>query len=452
MVPAIGDNENSKPVTSGHDANNRKINSAPRAEAVTRAGIRCARISIDFFVLATVSLAGGIAAAPWVVGALAGYFYQLSVLALVHTFALGWITAVIIGVMYRYVPALTHGTLPYPRLLMPQFVLYVVGVSGMVSHFALGSWSGVWSAAIVVIASIVLFAANIVPLLRPQVGRGVAESGMFIALCFLIIAAALGFLLAFDKSRGFLGGSLISNLASHAHLAALGWVTLTICAVSYRMVPALILPGITLPNSASWQLCGLAFGVVGLAVSLLIRAPGIALWGMAIAAALIAYVITIVRLVWTHRRPIDWSIRHAIAGIGWLIVAVVMGIVLALTGAENEFGARLAAAYGVLGIFGWMGNFIIGISYYLFPGSVIRVRAVRGWHAMTHAALSVPTPRAFIFVAFNAGLAILVAGLLDANVTICIVATTIIAAGVLSYSAATTWTLSFAYCSRKTVT
>jgi len=442
-------------VTSGHDANNRKINSAPRAEAVTRAGIRCARISIDFFVLATVSLAGGIAAAPWVVGALAGYFYQLSVLALVHTFALGWITAVIIGVMYRYVPALTHGTLPYPRLLMPQlvlYVIYVIGVSGMVSHFALGSWSGVWSAAIVVIASIVLFAANIVPLLRPQVGRGVAESGMFIALCFLIIAAALGFLLAFDKSRGFLGGSLISNLASHAHLAALGWVTLTICAVSYRMVPALILPGITLPNSASWQLCGLAFGVVGLAVSLLIRAPGIALWGMAIAAALIAYVITIVRLVWTHRRPIDWSIRHAIAGIGWLIVAVVMGIVLALTGAENEFGARLAAAYGVLGIFGWMGNFIIGISYYLFPGSVIRVRAVRGWHAMTHAALSVPTPRAFIFVAFNAGLAILVAGLLDANVTICIVATTIIAAGVLSYSAATTWTLSFAYCSRKTVT
>ena len=194
-------------------------------DARTRIEIRCARIPIDFFVVATLSFACGIAAAPWVVGAVAGYFYQSSVLAVVHTLALGWITAAIMGVIYSYVPALTRRTLPYPRLLMPQFVLYVIGASGMVSHFALGSWSGIWSAALVVIASVVLFAANIFPLLWPQVACGVVESGIFIALCFLLIAATLGFLLALDKSYGFLGGSVISNLASHAHLAAIGWVT-----------------------------------------------------------------------------------------------------------------------------------------------------------------------------------------------------------------------------------
>ena len=445
MVSATGDNGRAAPAASDQGGRERKLNSAAPANAPTRVEIRCARIPINFFVVATVSLAGGIGAAPWIVGALAGYFYQPPVLALVHTFALGWITAAIMGVMYRYVPALTHSTLPYPRLLMPQFVLYVIGISGMVAHFALGSWSGVWSGAIVVIASLALFAANIVPLLWPQVARGVAETGMFLALCFLLTAATLGFLIAFDKSYGFLGGSVISNLASHAHLAALGWVTLTICAVSYRMVPALILPKIALPKSAAWQLYGLAIGVLGLAVTLLARLPGIALWSVAIAVALVAYVITIARLVWTHRKPIDWSVRHAIAGIGWLVTATLLGIALAFTGAETELGARIAAAYGALGIFGWIGNFIIGLSYHLFPGFVIRVRGVRGWRAMTHAALSIPPPRALVFAAFNGGLALLVAGLLDANVTLCVIATAIIAVGGLTYSAVTMWTLSFAY-------
>jgi hypothetical protein len=414
-------------------------------ETASRVQLRCARISVDFFVISTISLACGSVAAPWVVGALAAYFYQMSVLALVHTFALGWITAAIMGVMYRLVPALTHEALPYPRLLMPQLILYFIGVSGMISHFALGSWSGVWSASIVVIASVALFAANILPLLWPRVTRGVAEGGMLLALCFLLGAAMLGFLLALDKSRGFMGGNVISNLASHAHLAALGWVTLAICAVSYRIVPAMIVPGIVLPKNAAWQLCGLAIGVVGLVVTLIARLPGIALWSIGIAVALIAHAITFARLVTTRRRPIDWSVRHAIAGIAWLIAAIVTGIVLALTGAESEFGARVAAAYGAIGIFGWTGNFIIGVSYHLFPGLVIRVRSLCGWRAMTHRLLSVRRPRAFVFAAFNAGLALLVVGLLSGNVSFCVIATALTGVGALAYSAATLWTLSFAY-------
>jgi hypothetical protein len=417
------------------------VNPAAPADAPTRMEIRCARIPIDFFVVATLSFACGIAAAPWVVAAVAGYFYQSSVLALVHTFALGWITAAIMGVMYRYVPALTHRTLPYPRLLLPQFALYVIGISGMVSHFALGSWSGIWSAALVVMVSVALFAANIFPLLWPQVGCSVAETGMFLALCFLLIAAMLGFLLAFDKSYGFLGNSVISNLASHAHLATIGWVTLTICSVSYRMVPAMALPGSALPKSAAWQLYGLAGGVIGLAVTLLARVPGLALWSVAIAMALIAYIITIARLVWTHRKPIDWSVRHAIAGIAWLMAAIGTGIALAFIGAETELGARIASSYGVAGILGWFGNFIIGVSYYLFPGFVMRVRGLRGWRAMSPIELSIPQPRSTVFVAFNAGLALVVAGLLVANIAVCVIATAIIGVAGLMYSAATMWTL-----------
>jgi hypothetical protein len=407
--------------------------------------IRRARIPIDFFVVATLFFVGAIGAAPWVVGAADDYFYQMPVLALVHALALGWITAAIMGVMYRYVPALTHGTLPYPRLLMPQLVLYVVGASGMVSHFALRSWSGVWSAALVVLLSVALFAANMFPLLWRQLGHGAAETGMFLALCFLLIAATLGFLLALDKSHGWLGGSVISNLASHAHLAAVGWVTLTICSVSYRVVPALALPRIVLPKSAAWQLYGLAAGVIGLATTLLARAPGAALWSAAIGIALVWYIVTIARLVWTHRKPIDWSLHHAIAGIAWLLTAIALGITLAVIGGESAVGARIASSYGAIGILGWAGNLVIGVSYYLLPGFVTRVRSIHQWRALTNTDLSMVRPRASVFAGFNCGLILLVAGFLTTEVTLCVIAATIIAAAGLLYSTITMWTLGFAY-------
>ena len=58
----------------------------------------------------------GTASAPWATVKLADYFYQLPVLAWVHTFTLGWITSAILGVMYRYVPAMTNRELRFPRM------------------------------------------------------------------------------------------------------------------------------------------------------------------------------------------------------------------------------------------------------------------------------------------------------------------------------------------------
>ena len=143
--------------------------------------LRVGRISIHFFVVAVVFFALGVVAMPFVVADIATFFYQMMPLALVHTFTLGWITAAMMGVMYRYVPALTRHPVPYPRLAYVQLWLYVIGVSGIVAHFAIGIWSAVWLAAIVVVASVLMFAAEMIPCLWPRLGR-VAETGMFLGV------------------------------------------------------------------------------------------------------------------------------------------------------------------------------------------------------------------------------------------------------------------------------
>jgi hypothetical protein len=408
-------------------------------------GLRVGRLPIHFFTVASIFFAGGVLAAPFLVGRIVDFFYQPPILALVHIFTLGWITASIMGVMYRYVPALTRRPISYPRMALWQLGVFIVGTIGIISHFANGIWAGTWFSAGILIVSIAMFAANMIPCLLAQLGRGVAETGMFLSTCFLLVAASIAFVLSLDKTFNFLGGDVLTNLASHVHFAAIGWVTITICAVSYRMLPAFLLPKIQLPKSAIWQLWALAIATIALGVTLLLRLPGAIFWSLAIAAALLSYMITMGRLVRSRRMPIDFTARHAITGIIWLVLAIACGLTLAVIGPQGREGSRIAAAYGALGLLGWVSNFIIGMSYQLFPGFVARARSSAGWSAVTIAELSIKRPRWLVLVSYNLGVAVLVLGFMLSSAGLARAGATGIAFGGVVYSATTLWTLSFAY-------
>ena len=79
-----------------------------RGSITSRDRVRIARLPMHFFTVAVAFFGLAIAAAPWVVGDLVEFFYQPVLLALTHAITLGWITSAIMGVMYRYVPALTN--------------------------------------------------------------------------------------------------------------------------------------------------------------------------------------------------------------------------------------------------------------------------------------------------------------------------------------------------------
>jgi len=409
--------------------------------------LRVGRISIHFFVVAVAFFALGVVTMPFVVADVVVFFYQMMPLALVHTFTLGWITAAMMGVMYRYVPALTRRPVPYPRIAYVQLGLYVIGVSGMVAHFAIGIWSAVWLAAIVVIASVLMFAAEMIPCLWSRLGCRIVETGMFLGVCFLVLAAAIGFILGLDKTYNFLGGSVLTNLAGHVDFAALGWVTLTICAVSYRMLPAFLLAEIERkpPAGANWQLYSLAAGILGLGVTLMFALPGAMFWSLAIAASLIAYVGIVVRRIWAGRLPRGWTSRHTVCGILWLVIGIALGLALAVFGAGGIAGNRIASAYVVAGLLGWVSNFIIAMSYQLFPGFVARARLIRGLPVVRAAELSTSKHRPVIFVAYNLGVAMIAGGLIAGSVALAIVGAASVGAAGIVYCATTLWTLSFAY-------
>jgi len=129
----------------------------------------------------------------------------------------------------------------------------------------------------------------------------------------------------------------------------------------------------------------------------------------------------------------------------WLVIAIAIGLALAVNGAGSVAGNRIASAYGVVGLLGWVSNFIIAMSYQLFPGFVSRARLIRGFPVVRAAELSTSTHRPFIFIAYNLGVAIIAGGLLAGATTLAIVGAISVAAAGILYCTTMLWTLSLAY-------
>jgi hypothetical protein len=397
-----------------------------------------------FFACAVAFFTTALLLLPWIAGELGRHFYQPAVLAVTHMLTLGWVSMTILGVLYRYVPGLTKARLPYPRLAVAQWAVFVGGTLGLVVHMYIGQWPGTAGVAAVVLLAAVLLCANLWPLLWREPERGVATVGLLLATAFFVVAAALGTLLAVDKTWPVLGGGALTNLGAHVHLAAAGWVGATIAALSFRFLPAFLLPAVDLTRPARVQVVVLAAAVVALAAALLARSAFVAPAAVAVAGALVAHVVLVARLVASRRMPVDWTARHAVAGVVWLAATIGAGLGVLALGAYTAAGARLAAAYGAAGILGWMSNLIIGVSYRLFPGFVVAARTAGRRAPLPLAVLGVPGWTAPpTFCAYNGGLVLLVGGLAVGSPGALFAGSVVLALAGLVYGLATARTLAF---------
>ena len=347
----------------------------------------------------TVSLNIGLLLALCASQDIQSFIYRPRVLAVMHSLTLGWISLAITGVLYRYVPTLTKQALRWPRVGRLQVGAFIAGVIGMITSSWIGQAYGTaWSVGVVFLGVMLLLALLFPLLLRaPQYDATVIGIGT--ALSSFLGVAALGLMHSIDKVHPLIGGTVWSNIAAHAHLAVLGWVGLTICAVSYRTIAAFALPEVLFPRPARLQVLSLSAVVPLLVVALLARSRLVMPLAAATAASLLWYVVIILRLLRTRRMPLDWSIRHVQAAMVHLCIAIVCGLALVFeVDVGSAVGTHLAVAYGALALLGWVSNFIIGVGSRLAPG----LSAVQ--EVATRAIFSVRI-QALMFWAFNLGVA-----------------------------------------------
>jgi hypothetical protein len=321
---------------------------------------------------AHLSLALAFLCAAWWPRSVAGFFYHSWLVGLVHLVTLGWITFSILGSIYIVAPLALRVELPARRADYLAYALALIGLVGMVGHFWIQQFEGMaWSAVTIAGAILYMTTRIAVSAQRARIHPGI-KLHLTLACVNLWIAASMGLLIAFDKFAHFLPGFVLANVFAHAHLAALGWAAMMVVGVGYRLLPMTLPSKIPAGNSIYLNAALLEIGALGLFVTLLLRSRLAIVFALTFVGGLAVF---LGQVVWMlgHRvsKPvgaprIDFGLFHAAAAGISLLTASAIGLSL-LTRPESPEMLRAAAAYGVLGLVGFLAQMVVAMETTLLP-------------------------------------------------------------------------------------
>jgi hypothetical protein len=305
---------------------------------------------------------------------LGGFFYHPKMLAVVHLVTLGWISSSILGYFHLVAPIALRTVVRAGWVDWLAWVLVVIGVSGLVAHFWIDEYSGmVWSAG-TLLAGLVLVAARAVRAVAAARVQPGVKLHVILAFVNLLAAGVLGVLLGLEKQLvHVLPGYLLHSVYAHAHLAALGWATLMVMGIGYRLFP-MVLPAAMPEARRTWASavlvqCGLVVLVVALPAS---SVAGIRVATVLVLAGLLSF---FAQVLWMKRHPKpapkdlprpDLGTWHALQGVTYLLLAAGLGTALAFTPA-GAWKIRAAMAYGVFALVGFLAQMVVGIAARILP-------------------------------------------------------------------------------------
>ena len=345
-------------------------------------------------------------------------FYHPRMVALVHLLTLAWLSGSILGSFYIVAPLALRLAMPAGRTDWIAFASFALGTTGMVSHFWINTYDGMaWSAGLVTAA--IAWVAW-----RAWSGlRGCAAPwpvGLHVALAFANVlgAAGLGILLGLDRTRGFLGVSPLALMFGHIHLAAVGWATMMVVGLAYRLIP-MMLPA-TMPTGASLAVSAVLIetGLGVLIVTLLYSPDWVPAGAVLITAGLAGFVVQIRRTL-AHRVPRppalprrDWSTWQTHVALLWLLIATALGLALSLA-SGGDHRLTLMWIYGVAGLVGFLAQIVVGMQGRLVPLYAWYRAAARRGRPPGIGANALPSARFArpIFLAWTVGVPLLACGL-----------------------------------------
>jgi hypothetical protein len=325
-----------------------------------------------YFATAHVALALAFAAVALDPRGVSGFFYHSRMIGIVHLVTLGWITASILGSLYIVGPIALRVRFAATWIDYTAFSLVVIGIVGMVAHFWLNEYGGMaWSAATVG-TGIVVAGVTIVRQLRGATLPRAIVAHIVLAFANVFGAATMGVLIGFDKVYHFLPGFVLATVFAHAHLAAIGWASMMVVGVAYRLLP-MVLPAEMPKGPRLWiSAIALEIGVSGLFVTLLLRSEFAWIFALLVIAGFGAFLSTVVWML-RHPRPRPSAVRtpdpavwHAACALASLVLASGLGFWLAIT-EPSAATLRVATAYGVLGLVGFLAQMVVAMEGRLLP-------------------------------------------------------------------------------------
>jgi len=359
----------------------------------------------------------GAAGLVWLAPELAtGSFLDPRALGLTHLFTLGWITTVIMGVLYQIFPAMLGVAAKSVRVARFSFAAQVAGTATLATGLLLGSRLAQSAGWTLLFCALYGVAWNFLPQNRKagrnrQLGIYISYAHMGLGFAMLIGGARIG------DALGWWTTPRLPLLAAHFHFGAVGFASMTVAGVGSRMLP-MFLGTIDAPG---WPIRALprilATGTVLFAIG---EIGGFRWLGFAGAAAMIAGALIFLWLAarWYRGRArpaLDPATALTLAALGWLGVALLMGCIVL---ARGPLAGGIVIAYVALLLLGWLTAFILGVSYRVLPTLTWHHRfAARAGRPGTPTLPQMVVPAlGWVTVALHTtGLGLLIIGLVTAN-------------------------------------
>jgi len=328
--------------------------------------------------------------------AVIGFFYHPRLLAVVHLVTLGWITATTLGATYIVGPLALRQPARANWLDTTACVFFIIGALGVEAHFWLAAadnpphyWGVVSSGAMLVPAFAVVATRTWAALRR---GGAPLPVRLHVGAAYanLLLAAALGGIVGINRMTPFLPGSQLQNVYAHAHLAAVGWATLMVAGVGYRLL-AMLFPAAPPGDRPVWaSFVLLEGGVLALTACLMFRRSWAPYAALVVAAGVLVFLGIVLRMRFHPRPPPaklrrpDFGVLHVGQALLYLVAAMAAGLHVAF--AE---GVELTSiwCYGVCGLLGFLAQMIVGVEMRLLP----MFAWTEGWAAGGHRELP-PSP------------------------------------------------------------
>ncbi|HEX5385607.1 MAG TPA: hypothetical protein VFW66_02785 [Gemmatimonadales bacterium] len=343
------------------------MTSAAKSPGVLTPAPASIRLAGQHFAAATLYLLAGAAGVVWIAPALAaGAYLNPRVAGVTHLFTLGWLTTAIFGALYQFLPVALG--VPVRSVVVAQagFWTFVPGVALFAVGIATGGMTLRHAGITLVGTGVVLAGANFAASLARARTRDVTWAAVALALTFLASTLGLGILLLHNLHTGFIAATRLRVLATHLHVAIVGWVLIMIVGISHRLLPMFLLAH---GADTRWTRRALALLAAGVAVlgAGLVTGRRIPVWtgALLLEGGLACFLRQAGAFYHARmRRDIDVGLRFAAVALAFLAVSAVLGPA-ALAGAGPL--ARVATAYVAVGLLGGVVLYVAGMFYKIVP-------------------------------------------------------------------------------------
>lgn len=303
-------------------------------------------IPARYMVLSIMSLMAWIVLTPWMLPDLIAAPLSYPVIAWTHLLTLGCIGSMIIGASVQLVPVALQNPFPATHLAEWSWFVWIAGIVLFEIGFS-QEIPGLLAPGATLIGVVLLgYALAITTMFRRSPARDAVAWYLLAASWLAIIGFVLGWLLALTNVNGVLGGQLLPILAAHIIVMIIGWVSLTLLGVGYKLIGMFTLAERALDQTRA-NIAGLSIviGTLMMLLTISFSGPrtltslgaGLIAWGVILAA------LEINRMYQKRmRKAIDVHMPFAIVAILVLLVSAIVLVVLTFD--PNPLGNRFTIA------------------------------------------------------------------------------------------------------------